>query len=187
MTDGELHDAILDTLDRDTRLDARHIDVSVRDGVASLDGYVRSYAEKRIATRIVGSLARNCRVEENLGIRYPRHSRPVDSEIAEQAEALLRRLAICRHEIRASVRHGRVTLKGCVPGWSAAVIAEAAIEGLPGVIGIDNLLTVGSADLPGGAAMGCRERLPRRMFQRGRRPSPETRGGAAEVTPPAPS
>jgi osmotically-inducible protein OsmY len=145
MTDGELHDNVLDALHHDTRIDASGIEVAVRNGVVSLNGRVRSYAEKMIAAGIVVLLANVRDVEEDLGISRPLHSRPTDSEVAARVEASLRRMPVCHHEIHVTVRRGRVTLKGCVSNWPRAAIAEAKVNRLPGVIGVDNLLTIRSA------------------------------------------
>ncbi|MCS0495703.1 BON domain-containing protein [Ancylobacter sp. MQZ15Z-1] len=149
MSERMLQERAADALRRDGRIDASRISVAAKGGVVTLSGRVGSYAEKAIAARIVTALPGVRHVEEDLGIACRRPSPSVDHAIALRARVRLLRSPTFPGGIEVTVRNGRVTLKGCVANWHQAALAEAAVEDIRGVTGVDNLLTIGSAPANG--------------------------------------
>jgi osmotically-inducible protein OsmY len=183
MSDTELHDRTVDALRTDPRLDSSRIEVVVRSGAVSLNGRVCSYAEKVMALRIVSLLPGVREVEEDLGVSYPLHSRLTDDEIASRTKPLLRLAPASLPAIGIAVRRGWVTLKGCVSTRLQADLAEAAVEGVPGVIGVNNLLTIGSAGpVPAGSDIAAGLSAFREKTMQARR----TAGPAGDFEPAVP-
>lgn len=85
MTDLEIRRDILDELEFDPSIDAANIGVAVENGVATLSGHVKSYAEKvtaeAIARRVKGVRA----IAEEISVRWPEQKKHADDEIATRA------------------------------------------------------------------------------------------------------
>ena len=119
------------------------IAVKVKDGIATLTGFVRSYTEKyqaeRVAKRVLGVKA----VVNDLEVKLASGSERLDREIAEDAlDALERGLPVSWQSIQAVVRDGWITLEGQVQWDFQRRIAEEAVRKVRGVKGVVNLLKV---------------------------------------------
>jgi osmotically-inducible protein OsmY len=128
-------------LEWDPSVDARHIGVSVNDGVVTLAGEVSTFAQKWNAERAVE------RVSGVRGIANEIEVKPVhevtDSDLARRAvSALEYNSLVPRDVVKVKVDHGWITLKGEVTREYQRRAAEHAVRYLPGVRGVSNLIVV---------------------------------------------
>jgi osmotically-inducible protein OsmY len=119
-------------LEWEPSIDAREIGVSVRDGVATLTGFVHSFPEKfdaeRAAKRVIGVVG----LANDIEVR-PRDQR-TDGEIAHAAvEALKAHTSIPEGKVRPVVKDGVVTIEGELEWQFQRDAALAAVRGLRGV------------------------------------------------------
>jgi osmotically-inducible protein OsmY len=122
-------------------IDATDIAVSVKNGVVTLSGFVRSYAQKyeaeQTAKRVNGVLA----VANDIEVRLPIFNQRPDPEIAREAvEEIEKNLPYSSDHIRVVVRDGWVTLEGSVEWNYQRERAEQVVRRVRGVKGITNLL-----------------------------------------------
>ncbi len=130
-------------LDWDPDIQSTDIAVKVKNGIATLTGFVRSYSEKfnaeRVAKRVLGVRA----VVNDIEVKLPAGSERIDREIAEDAvEALKRDLPVSYQDIKPIVRDGWITLEGQVQWDFQRRLAEGAVLSVRGVKGVTNLITV---------------------------------------------
>lgn len=131
-----LQEQVLAALEREPGVDAAQIGVSVADGVVSLQGHVPTFRHKWLAERAARRL---------LGVRAIANDIEVagtDAGVSDQsiaravADALEWDSAIPHGRVKATVRHGWVTLTGTTT-WqfqrSAAERAAALVTGVKGV------------------------------------------------------
>lgn len=142
-TDRELQEDILNALEWDPSVDAARIGVSVRKGIATLQGTVRSYFQKttaqRIATHVHGIRAVANDVTVNLDGLTPRS----DSQIAEAvANTLAWNTAVPLNAVKATVTDGWVTLNGSVDWQFERSAAQRSVEHLNGVRGVTNAIAL---------------------------------------------
>jgi osmotically-inducible protein OsmY len=161
-TDSEIQRDIEDELRWDPSLENDDIAVSVRDGVVTLAGYVKSYLDKwhaeRVASRVKGVRA----IANDLQVKLPSSSERPDPDIARAAiDALKWNIAIPADRIRLKVDKGWVTLEGDVDWHYQREAAERAIRSLTGVRGITNLITVKAAPTPQDVKQKIKEALER--------------------------
>jgi osmotically-inducible protein OsmY len=119
------------------------IGVIVKEGVVTLMGTVRSWAEKtaaeRAAQRVFGVKA----VANELTIRLPSGTERSDAEIAAAAaQALEWHVMLPRNRIQVAADRGWITLRGLVDWHYQRVAAEKAVRALVGVVGIVNEIAV---------------------------------------------
>ncbi len=143
ITDRETQGDVLRELAWDPSVDASHIGVAVKDGVATLTGHVPSYADKwaaeKAAKRVHGVRA----VANELEVRLPGSSKRTDEDIAVSAvNALRANISVPAEQIKVVVENGWVTLEGEVNWQFQKDAAESAVRYLPGVTGVTNLITV---------------------------------------------
>src|SRR6185312_12730972 len=113
--DHQLQRDVLDALAQDTKLRAGEVAVSVRDGVVTLSGIVRTYGEKCEALEV----ALRCRgvnaVADEVTVRVPASFGPSDSDMAEGLlRTMTEELRIPSGEVHITVQNGWVTLTGQV-------------------------------------------------------------------------
>jgi osmotically-inducible protein OsmY len=119
------------------------IAVTVKDGVVTLTGFVRKYSEKytaeRVAKRVLGVKA----VANDLEVKLASGGERLDSEIAQDAVAALKRdLPISSQHIKVVVRDGWITLEGQVQWDFQRRMAESAVRRITGVKGVINLIRI---------------------------------------------
>lgn len=124
-------------------IESSDIGVSVKDGVATLTGFVRSYSQKltaeRAAKRVHGVLG----VANSLEVRLPSGSERPDPDIARAAVAAIKaELPFSHEKIKTVVKNGWITLEGEVEWDYQRRRAETAVRRLTGVKGISNLITL---------------------------------------------
>jgi osmotically-inducible protein OsmY len=122
-------------------IDATDIAVSVKNGVVTLSGFVRSYGQKyeaeQTAKRVNGVMA----VANDIEVRLPVFNQRPDPEIARDAvEEIEKNLPYSSDHIRVVVRDGWVTLEGSVEWNYQRQRAEQVVRRVRGVKGITDLI-----------------------------------------------
>ena len=139
-TDSEIERDVVEELKWNPDLDSTDIAVTVKDGVVTLAGFVKSYVDKTdaevAAKRVAGAVA----VANDIAVRLPATDERPDPEIAREAVASLNQLPISAERIKVVVKNGWVTLEGTVEWHYQRNIAEAAVGYIRGVKSVTNLI-----------------------------------------------
>ncbi len=143
MTDRDLKDHVESALDWEPSLDATNIGVSVDEGVVTLRGNVRSYAEKltaeRVALRVYGIKA----VANDVAVHVPSGFERTDTEIAQAAvNAVKWNTMIPNDRVTIAVSNGWLTLNGTLDWQYQKDAAARAVRNLVGVKGVTNSITL---------------------------------------------
>jgi osmotically-inducible protein OsmY len=141
--DSDIKRDVEDELRWDPDIDATDISVNVHNGVVTLTGFVRSYAQKvqaeRDAKRVAGVVA----VADDLEVRLPVIDQRPDPEIARDAvNALKAELPYSSENMKVIVKDGWLTLEGAVEWNYARERAESAVRRIRGVKGVTNAIEV---------------------------------------------
>jgi len=140
-TDSEIERDVVEELKWNPDLDSTDIAVTVKDGVVTLAGFVKSYVDKTEAEVAAKRLAGVVAVANDIAVRLPATDERTDPEIAREAVASLRsQLPISAERIKVVVKNGWVTLEGAVEWHYQRNIAEAAVGYLRGVKSVTNLI-----------------------------------------------
>lgn len=124
-------------------IDSIAIGVGVHDAVVTLSGQVASYAEKHTAGEVVMAIRGVRAVANELTVKLPVDSERGDGEIAHTIASIFAwDSSIPKNRIRVEVCHGWVTLAGTVEWHYQRIAAARAVQGLLGVKGISNMITV---------------------------------------------
>jgi osmotically-inducible protein OsmY len=142
-SDDSIRREVEEELRYDPSLAEDDIAVSVRDGVVTLVGRVKSYLDKwraeRSASRVRGVRA----IANDLDVRLPSTSTRQDTDIARAAADVLDwNIAVPRGRIKARVENGWVTLEGDVDWNFQKEAAERSVRSITGVKGVTSLITV---------------------------------------------
>lgn len=142
-TDMELKQDVQDELTWEPSVNATHIAVAVSSGIATLIGFVPSYAEKyaaeKAATRVYGVKG----VADELEVRLPSGAARSDEEIAAACVSALKAdYLVPDDKTKVVVSDGWVALEGEVDWQYQKDAANRAVRYLTGVIGVSNDLTV---------------------------------------------
>lgn len=134
--DSELKTHVVEALLFDPAAESYELDVSVKDGVVTLDGQVDSWAEKQLAARVAASVRGVEAVENRVDVEYDAE-RP-DRELLAEIEKRLRWDVLVDHEgIEVAVDDGEVQLSGQV--GSAAERRRAEFDAwTSGITGVDS-------------------------------------------------
>jgi osmotically-inducible protein OsmY len=141
--DRMLQQRVMDELAFDPKVDAAHIGVSARDGIVTLSGHVKTYAEKfaseRAAKRVRGVRA----VAQEIVVRLPSDKKTSDDEIAARAVKILDwDVVIPPNAVNVKVENGTVTLTGEVDWDYQRAEAEYDVHRISGVQLVVNQITV---------------------------------------------
>lgn len=143
MDDITVRRHVLDELEYAPMVDAAQIGVAVDDGVVTLTGHVRNYAEKSIAERVTLRVRGVRAVIERIEVRYPENPRVGDEALAERCARVLEwDVQIPERSVSLKVEKGCVTLEGCVPYYHQKAAIDKALRRLAGVTDIVNLIAV---------------------------------------------
>jgi osmotically-inducible protein OsmY len=143
MNDIDLKIKIKEALDWEPSLDARAIDVSVKDGIVTLTGSVPSYPEKHAAEKAAGLVRGVKAVACELAVALPAFNCRSDEEIAGAAVAAIAwNTVLANAKIQVFVDKGRVTLEGAVNWNYQRQSADRSVRYLAGVRDVNNHIVV---------------------------------------------
>lgn len=142
-TDDELEHDVLEEFRGEPRIDIGDITVIPQNGVVTLFGFVRNYAEsyaaEKAALRVIGVKG----VANDLQIKPCSVDRRTDTDIAQAAVRLIEwHVLVPTDRIKVAVAYGWVTLEGSVDWQYQKEAAEDAVRHLTGVRGMSNLIWV---------------------------------------------
>jgi osmotically-inducible protein OsmY len=125
----------------DPDIDPTDIGVSVKDGVVTLTGFVRSYTQKSQAERDVKRVSGVIGVANDIEVRLPTSSQRLDPDIARDAVAALKHeLPYSSETMKVLVKDGWVTLEGTAEWHYQRMRAEEAVRRVSGIKGVSNLI-----------------------------------------------
>ncbi|MGD0676332.1 MAG: BON domain-containing protein [Polyangiaceae bacterium] len=176
--DVELQRHIADELAFEPSVNASAVRVSAQEGVVTLTGHVRSYAEKfgaeLAARRIYGVKA----VSNELRVKLPGSERRGDEDLARAAvRSLATNMLVPANRIKLHARDGWILLEGDVDWQYQKDAAERAVQYLPGVVGVRNTVAVKPSAAPTEIKDKIEEALRRRAESDARRVDVEVSGG----------
>ena len=139
----QLQQQVLDELRYEPSVDASEVGVTANDGIVSLTGKVKSYAENyaavRAAQRVYGVKA----VTNELEVDLPAFHKRDDQDIARAAlNALQWDVLVPKDAIKVKVEAGWITLDGSVNHRYQRDEAEYAVRNLTGVKGVTNEIII---------------------------------------------
>lgn len=142
-SDRQIELDVKDELQWDPDLDATDIAVTVKKGVVTLAGFVKSYADKYEAESAAKRVAGVLGVANDIEVRVPSIDERPDPEIARDAVAAIKgQLPISSGNIKVIVKNGWVTLEGTVEWQYQKNTAETAMRRLKGVRGVTNSIVL---------------------------------------------
>jgi osmotically-inducible protein OsmY len=140
-TDSEIERDVKAELQWSPDLDASDIAVSVKNGVVTLAGFVKSYTDKYEAEYAAKRVAGVAGVANDLEVRLPSVDQRPDPDIARDAVAALKsQLPISSENIKIVVKDGWVTLEGEAEWQYQRDTAEKAVRRIKGVKGVSNTI-----------------------------------------------
>jgi osmotically-inducible protein OsmY len=141
--DSDIKRDVEDELRWDPDIDATDIGVAAHNGVVTLSGFVRSYAQKTQAERDAKRVAGVVGVANDIEVRLPVLDQRPDPEIARDAvNALRAELPFSSENIKVIVRDGWLTLEGAVEWNYARERAENSVKRVRGVKGVTNAIAL---------------------------------------------
>lgn len=144
-SDSALQRDVLEELEWEPSIDHADIGVSVVDGVVTLNGYVKSYAEKMAAERAAKRVDGVQAIAEELKIRFASDRKTADHEIAKRIlDIFAYDVLIPEETIKVKVERGWVSLDGEVEWKYQADEAMHAAGKVSGVVGVSNNIAVKS-------------------------------------------
>src|SRR4030081_724090 len=124
-------------------IDATDIAVSVKNGVVTLSGFVRSYAQKYEAEQTAKRVNGVAAVANDVEVRLPIFNQRFDPEIARDAvEEIEKNLPYSSAHIRVIVRDGWVPLEGSVEWNYQRLRAEHVVCCVRGFKASSNLMAL---------------------------------------------
>ena len=149
-SDSEIKRDVEDELRFDPVLDPSDIAVSVKNGVVTLTGFVKHYADKLEAEQAVKRVTGVVGVANDIEVRLPTGVERPDPDIARDVVlAIKARVPLAAEHIRPVVKNGWVTLEGNVEWNYQREEAENAARRVSGVKGVSNLIQLQPRATPG--------------------------------------
>jgi osmotically-inducible protein OsmY len=143
MTDRQLQQNVLNELDWDPSIDATDIGVTVDNGIVTLRGDVKTFAEKAAAERVTLRVYGVKGVANDVNVHPIHDAIRTDADIAAAAVNALRWNAMVpKDKITVAVSNGFITLKGEVEWNFQREAAVRSVRNLLGAIGVSNLVTL---------------------------------------------
>jgi osmotically-inducible protein OsmY len=134
---------VIEELAWDPEVDSSGIGVLVEDGVVTLTGNVRTYAEKIAAEQAARRIGGVKAVADELNVQLLPDVKLEDVAIADAIVHALRwNVNVPTDAVTSVVDHGWITLEGEVPWFYQRMAAENAVRFLEGVRGVTNLIVV---------------------------------------------
>jgi osmotically-inducible protein OsmY len=176
-TDQAVQEDVEQELQWDPDLDATNIAVSVKDGVVTLAGFVKSLTDKYEAESAAKRVAGVRAVANDLEVRLPAIDERPDPDIARDAiTAIQIQLPISFETIKVVVRDSWVTLEGQTEWQFQKNTAENAVRRVRGVKGVANLIVLEPRAKPADIWQKIQEALKRNAEIDANRVTVETDG-----------
>jgi osmotically-inducible protein OsmY len=177
-TDTKIQTDVLKELTWDPSVDQTHIGISVSNGIVTLNGSVRTYAEKIAAERAVQRVAGVRAVVEKIEVNLLPALERSDAEIAKAALAALEWHAqVPEEQVKVVVRNGRVILSGSLEWEFQRAAVEDSVKNLAGVKSVLNNITLRSKVNPVNVKQQIEKALKRAAEREAKRISVEVKGG----------
>src|SRR6195256_5057530 len=142
-SDSEIERDVKEELQWDPDLDATDIALSVKKGVVTLAGFVKSYTDKYEAEAAAKRVAGVSAVANDLEVRMPALDERPDPDIARDAVAAIKsQLPISSERIKVVVKNGWVTLEGQAEWQYQRNTAETSVRRIKGVKGVTNSIVL---------------------------------------------
>jgi osmotically-inducible protein OsmY len=142
-TDLQIQKDVVDELHWDPSVSHSEIAVAAKNGVVTLSGTVRTFAEKYAAERAAQRVSGVKAIAEDLAVRITPGLERSDAEIAHAAvSALTWDVEVPNDRLKVTVEDGFVTLTGEAEWKYQKDAAERAVRYLTGVKGVVNLIAV---------------------------------------------
>lgn len=142
-TDSQLQHDVMAELEWEPAVDHADIGIAVTDGVVTLSGYVKSFAEKLAAEKAARRVAGVKAIAEEIKVRLASDHKTADHEIAKRiVDMIAWTVSIPADKVKVKVEHGWVTLTGSVDWYFQSNEARKAAGRVSGVIGVTNLIEV---------------------------------------------
>jgi osmotically-inducible protein OsmY len=143
ITDADIQDNVQHELRWDSRVDPADIGVAVTDGVVTLTGTVKSFAERTAAQQAALRVAGVRDLANDVLVQVPGHLVRTDADIAQAVRAALEWDVLVPSDlIQITVSEGVVTLMGAVESGQQVADAERAVGNLAGVQDVVSELVV---------------------------------------------
>ena len=142
-TNTQLQQDVHEELKFEPSVDASEIGVTAKDGIVSLTGTVKNYAEKYAAVHAAERVAGVKAVADEMKVELSSTHVRNDQDIAKAAlNALEWDVLVPNKQIRMKVDNGWITLEGEVDYKFQQTAAETAVRNLIGVKGVANLISL---------------------------------------------
>ena len=142
-TNLQLQQDVIDELQYEPSIDAAGVGVTSKDGIVTLTGTVKSYAEKRLAGEATERVSGVKAVVDELKVDLPYMHERGDEDIARAAlQALEWNVQVPHTRIKVKVEKGLITLEGDLDYKYQQTAAENAVRNLTGVKAVINLINV---------------------------------------------
>ena len=177
-SDSEIEKNVKAELEWDPDLDATDIAVSVKNGVVTLTGFVKSYTDRYEAETAAKRVAGVVAVANDIEVRMPSVDERPDPDIAREAAAAIKsQLPISSENIKIIVKNGWVTLEGEVEWQYQRQTAENVVRRIKGVKGVSNTIVLKPRAEPTEVKRKIQEALGRSAEVDANRIEVEARGG----------
>jgi osmotically-inducible protein OsmY len=141
--DSDIKRDVEDELRWDPDIDATDIGVAVHNGVVTLTGFVRSYAQKTEAESAAKRLAGVVGLANDIEVRLPSIDQRPDPDIARDAVAALKsELPYSSEKLKVVVKNGWLTLEGMAEWNYVRERAQSAVRRIRGVTGVSNSIAL---------------------------------------------
>jgi osmotically-inducible protein OsmY len=141
--DSDIKRDVEDELRWDPDIDATDIGVAVHNGVVTLTGFVRSYAQKTEAESAAKRIAGVVGLANDIEVRLPSIDQRPDPDIARDAVAALKsELPYSSEKLKVVVKNGWLTLEGMAEWNYVRERAQSAVRRIRGVVGVSNSITL---------------------------------------------
>lgn len=143
MNDNTLKQDIIDELEFEPSVDAASIAVTVKDGVVTLGGHVRTYAERDAAEHVAVRVRGVRGIAQEIQVQPTGANRTDDDGIAQRALNMIDwNVSIPKEAVKVRVSKGWLTLTGKVEWQYQKDAVLKAVRNLEGVVGVTNLVEV---------------------------------------------
>lgn len=140
-SDSDVKRDVEDELRWEPEIDASDMAVSVKDGVVTLTGFVRSFHEKYVAEVAAKRVSGVAGVANDLEVRLPDMDQRPDPEIAREAIAAIKsQLQESAESVRVIVKDGVLRLEGEVEWDFEREVIEDAVRRIQGIKEVFNAI-----------------------------------------------